>query len=298
LLNSILFAPYLLKSNFQIKLKVILSALLFIILLHISFQPFQFRYYSLSTKIEVLLAYAIITTVVGFINLFLLPFWFKTLFNEYQWNRLKEWLWVMWNLFSVGAGFFFFKISFDFYPLSFERIISGILATLAVGFLPVTLYVALGHAYVLKKELENLKEINRQLGLKHHVQEQEYVTNQKPETNDNIITLKASRGDDEFSFTLNSLLFIESKGNYVTIYYFKNSLVQNEKLRGTLDAIHETLSSYKEIIQPHRAFLVNLNQVKSIAGNSSAYKLEFHLPDIIVPISRSKIKEVKALLSL
>lgn len=293
--NSILFAPYLLKNSAAFKLKIIGASALFIVLFHSTFQPFQFRLYSFNIKMEVLIAYTIITFALGSFNLFLIPNIFPKLFNEDYWTKTKEWLWLIWNLFSVGIGFFIFKVSFGFYPLIIDRVVTGILATLALGTIPITLYVVLGHAYILKQELENLKEINAQLIL---LQPQKSKGLQNVESHSHLITLKAQRGEFSISFQLNELLFIESVGNYISVTFFQNNILKIEKMRTTLTSVQKELSSYKEIIQTHRAFLVNTHHIKSIEGNSTAYKLAFHQSEIFVPISRSKIREVRNLLQL
>lgn len=294
-IKSVLFAPYLIKSSVAVRLKIIGAAVLFIILFHAVFQPFQFRLYPFATKAEVLVSYTIISFLVASLNLFVLPVIFRKWFNEDNWTRLKEWIWVMWNIFSVGAGFFLFKISFGFYPLGYEQIITGVLATIAVGILPITLYVILGHAYILKQELESFRELNNKLSERQNSSPQTERVNM-PGTG--LITIKAQRGEQDYSFLLHDLIYMESSGNYITIGHYKNDSFKTDKIRSSLSAIENLLSSYKEIIRPHRAFLVNSAHIKSIEGNSSGYKITFPKTEICVPVSRSKIKEIRALVGL
>lgn len=296
---SILFAPYLVKTTVVARLKIIAAAVLFIVLFHLAFQPFQFSHYSIYTKLQVTIAYTVITALVGCINLFAVPRLFQKWFQEDQWTKLKEWLWLLWNLFSVSSCFFLFKVSFGFYPLSMERIVTGMLATLAIGIIPITLYVMLGHAYILKQELENLKEINQQLAVFYQTRiEEEAKTEQETKQESKNIILKAQRGEQEISFQLKDLVYIESIGNYISVNYLQQNTLKTEKIRSTLSAAQEILCTYPEIVQPHRAFLVNSKHIKSIEGNSSAYKLAFHQSEIFIPISRSKVKEIKVYLGI
>lgn len=295
-IKSVLFAPYLIRSSITLKLKIIGAAVLFIVLFHAVFQPFQFRLYSFATKVEVLVSYTIITLLVASLNLFALPIIFPKWFNEDSWTKLKEWIWVMWNIFSVGTGFFLFKISFGFYPLSYERIITGILATLAIGILPIALYVILGHAYILRQELESFRELNDKLSKRQDDNQSKTEQVNTPSTG--LITIKAQRGELDYTFFLNNLIYIESTGNYITIGHYENNAFKTDKIRSSLSAIENLLSSYKEVIQPHRAFLVNSTHIKSIQGNSSGYKITFPKTEMCVPVSRSKIKEIRSLVGL
>lgn len=86
---------------------------------------------------------------------------------------------------------------------------------------------------------------------------------------------------------VNEILYIKAIQNYVKIYMKKGSLV-----------VHRTLKSFEEQLATHqflkvqKSYIVNFNEVESFDG----YLL--YMGDDSVPVSRSKVKEIKELLLL
>lgn len=91
------------------------------------------------------------------------------------------------------------------------------------------------------------------------------------------------------------LLFAESNGNYVKFKYLDNpeGKTSQELQRATLRQVEQELAAYPYIIQCHRAYLVNMQQVKRVEGNSHGFKLLMNDGESEVPVSRSYITEVK-----
>lgn len=95
-------------------------------------------------------------------------------------------------------------------------------------------------------------------------------------------------------------LYAEAKGNYVKVGYRSDS--DKEKkitwrlLRATMKQAEEAVSACPFIIRCHRAFLVNIQMVVKVDGNSQGYKLNLEGCEEDVPVSRAYAKEVKALI--
>ncbi|MFN1833700.1 LytR/AlgR family response regulator transcription factor [Balneola sp. MJW-20] len=109
---------------------------------------------------------------------------------------------------------------------------------------------------------------------------------------DNLITLYASNGKDQFSVTLDKLLYMEARDNYVAISYRSENIVKLEMLRITLKAMEKQCVNYP-IYRCHRSFLINLSQVVKVRGNRHKLDLYFRDSDIHVPVSRSYVNEIQ-----
>lgn len=102
------------------------------------------------------------------------------------------------------------------------------------------------------------------------------------------ILLYNSTGAQELSLQEEQLLFIKSEGNYIEVY-FKEDGVKKKLIRNTLSSIADR---YPEFFRPHRSYLVNVDQVSRIGGNSQGYTLHFAEVDFSIPVSRNKKAEL------
>lgn len=84
-----------------------------------------------------------------------------------------------------------------------------------------------------------------------------------------------------------SLLYLESCGNYVKIFYEAEGKPKQKLLRATIKQMEDALQPYPFILRCHRAFLVNTDQVVRIQGNSQGYRLQFEQTEEEVPVSRA-----------
>lgn len=120
------------------------------------------------------------------------------------------------------------------------------------------------------------------------------IDEKSPENNSlDEIVLKSNIVNDAFVTNSNDLLFIEAEKNYVTIVSNKKGKVHKTLLRLSLVKAQEQITS-DAIIRCHRSFLININAVSKVRGNSQGLKLVLsdELPP--VPVSRSyKEKVVK-----
>lgn len=145
-----------------------------------------------------------------------------------------------------------------------------------------------------KYQIDELQSINQMLGdeqkmLRSHI------------SKDNVADEIVIHGDSRESLTVNPLdiMYIESVGNYLNIVYFSNSDLCQKRLRSSLKDIEETLEAFPFIIHTHRAFLVNINFITQVSGNSAGYKISLFSTDRVLPVSkanvglfRDKIKEL------
>jgi hypothetical protein len=253
------------------------------------FQPFDLHQVRGSGKTWFILGYGIVNFVVIMINMLLLPYLFPSFFDEKKWKVYKELLFLSWMLFTIGLGnFLYTKILFN-YP---DDILMGFLSfqlyTLAVGIFPVIISIVLNYNHQLRKNLELAGSISTSLS---------------PDRSGNIddsqrITLSADSKKESLELPLKDILFIQSEGNYVIVYFREESDIKRSILRNTLKNTQEELGPhFPPLFRTHRSYIVNLSLVERIKGNSQG--LQLYLPELedFIPVSRAYIKKFRETLS-
>jgi DNA-binding LytR/AlgR family response regulator len=96
----------------------------------------------------------------------------------------------------------------------------------------------------------------------------------------------------KFSVKKESLLYIESAENYVSICYIDKGKVSKYLLRDTLKKMEETFSG-TEIVRCHRSYIVNFEKVKVIRKDKDGLILELDGPSAIdIPVSKTYVDNV------
>lgn len=87
------------------------------------------------------------------------------------------------------------------------------------------------------------------------------------------------------------LLFIKAVENYVEICFIeKNKAIISKTFRQTLSNVSEQLPFLEKC---HRSYLVNINSIKEIDGNSQAAKITFGIGEKEIPLSKTYYKQIK-----
>jgi len=96
----------------------------------------------------------------------------------------------------------------------------------------------------------------------------------------------------KFSIKKESLFYIESAENYVSICYLNKGKVSKYLLRDTLKKMEENFTG-TEIIRCHRSYIVNFEKVKVIRKDKEGLKLELDNPSVIdIPVSKTYVDNV------
>ncbi len=136
----------------------------------------------------------------------------------------------------------------------------------------------------LAAELEETRLLNEQLS---KTQKSEDVL-QSSET----ITLTGSTSES-VTLSVSSLLYIEAVGNYVKVYQWRDEQLHTDMLRATTKQMEEMLRPYPMIARCHRAFLINISQVKQISSNVGSMQLIMKHCHDAIPVSRSNMSQIK-----
>ncbi len=269
--------PYPLVEN---KWRLIISIGLFVTLFMLVFQPFGLSVYQGSNRVLIITGFGLVTFFILIVDLFVIQFSLKKLFRRKSWTVMKQILWLVWIIFTIGTGNYLYSaILFSYW--SWYGFLMFQVYTLSVGMMPIVVLTILKQNILLSQNLKSVKEFNAGLNRKDNV-----VENQ-------MVCLMAENQKDKIEMALSDLLYIESSGNYIKVFYVKDGTLRNTLLRCTLKRAMLQMEKYSAMVKCHRAFLININKIKQVKGNSQGLRLALSHIETEIPVSRNFSKRLK-----
>ena len=226
--------------------------------------------------------FGLVTFVLLVIDLILLSRLFPKFFEEKNWYLWKELIWLFFVVSSIGLGNVFYTSFFSEQVGSFSFIIGFQLITFAVAIFPISVFTISKHNYLLRKHTHSAQDVNEHLKADPSVN-----------PNHKKISIFSYNQKAKVDFDLNELLYIESKRNDIEFCLQKEGTLSKETLRNTLKNSLEHFTNSSEIIQCHRAFIVNLNKIEKTEGNSQGLLLKLSNSELQIPVSRTYVSSVK-----
>ena len=272
-------------TNFSSSLRIIIIAGIFVGAFIFFFKPFGLSNIKGQYSNIFLLGYGFVTSLVLFINHILIKSSLKKLFIEEKWTILKNIIWLLWIISTIGLANYFYTsiiLSFDF---DISIIINFQIYTLIIGTIPITIITLVMRNSYLKKNIKGANSILENI----EKQEKQAPQNQN-------IKLFAENGKDKIELELQNLLFIESSGNYVEVNYVENNKLKTKLLRSSLKRMNDSLTNYPSLFKSHRAFIINTNNISNVKGNAQGYQISLKNTDQKVPVSRNFIKDFKKII--
>lgn len=261
---------------------LIIISSLFISLFIYLFEPFGCSTIADDLRVFIELGYGLVTFVVLTFFLIVLPLLFKETFNELYWTLGKEFMWFIMILFFIGIGnFSYTAFLIKSVPVSLSALLRFQFYTLSIGTIPVTVAIMVERNVMLAHNLKLAMELNAQMSS---------IQKTAAEPQNEIITLFSDNRKESINVEIASLLFVESRGNYIHIHTLKEQNVEVAILRTTLKLIESTSNEFSQLIRCHRGFLVNTLNILQVKGNTQGYKLTFRATDIEIPLARSFAK--------
>lgn len=111
-----------------------------------------------------------------------------------------------------------------------------------------------------------------------------------PPADDVEIIIQTQLRDENVTFLLREFVFAESDGNYVNFHLLRNNELQKVVARLSISSLEEQLHPHESFMRTHRAFIVNLRNVKESAGNALGLQLKLTGTNAEIPVSRSNVK--------
>ena len=281
-INSYFSQPYPFNSDPLNYLKVVLVFTAFVGLFLLFFQPFGLNNLPGYEPIWTSLGFAAVTFF-SLLIFMLLTQLFPNYFQEDNWTLGKEIAFSLLNFLAVGhANYLFIRYAWvkEYDLLDYASMIIG---TFAVGFFPYLFMLLTQHMRILRRNVGQAEALTKT------------ITKDSSQSRRNtVITFTGENESDEFSLALDKLLYVQSSGNYIEVVYNDGHHINKSILRNSLSNAEKMLKDFDNIYRCHRTYLVNLERVEAVEGNSQGYRLKLDRDVDHVPVARTKNSEFRA----
>lgn len=268
--------------NIDLKKRVRLTIIIFVsvFLFFIAFQPFGLNNETFITCVKMSAYYSSAGLIIGALNLIIIPFIFPNVFKEISWTLKKNIIWGFWNLFSFASLIFIaHNIYYSFNSFTIQVYLKHLYYILIIGFPLNVIIDILQQNFLLKKHVKIANNLNNSF------------ENEKQVTPEKILKFEIDRFK-VIEFTIDKLIYVEALGNYINIV-FQNDGTRKITIREPIGNIERMVGDYVNIIKTHRSYLLNINYIDKVTGDSQGLKVRLKDSDSIVPVSRSKIMEFR-----
>ncbi len=255
------------------KFYAILLTSLFFSFFMIFFQPFGVNNYDPKESITTIFALTILSmgaylASILLINEFLI---FPLIFRReiYRWQIL---IWLIWtNIYSASCLFIFYNILgnwHDFRFLSWLEFIGNFTALSVIPLTAIYFYSQMKH---FQKHTETVIDYNSE--------------------GKRIINFPSDSKNELNSFSLDSILYLESEDNYVAVHFMHKDHSSKTLIRTTLKKI-EDLKPHPALVRCHRSFIINLIHLAKYEGNRQQGFIALQHVSQQIPVSRSYANDI------
>jgi len=240
-------------------------------------------------------------SLAGLISTVIIPMLFPGYFNEAKWTLKKNLIWVVWIniifliIMFLGLNLFLILRYNSFQDLTFKKFLWWFYIQVIFG-IPLGIIINLANQYyLLKKHVKIATNINNTIHkeLKSGLEEtkQEILTYY----GQNLFDFETDKFN-KLRLSAENIVYVEALGNYLNIFYHDNEF-NKITVRETLSNIEQKLENVKQIYKPHRSYLINIQYIENVTGDSQGLKVHLKSTSKLIPVSRNKIKEFKLLIT-
>ena len=251
--------PFPYSTSYKTKLGMAAFFGVFVFLFLLIFQPFELDRFTAAKLFLNATVYSVITFSCVFSFTSSAPLLLPKLFEENAWTTGKQILFTAVIIFFVGLTNYLAS-SFLFHTdLNLSRAIWFQGITLAIGIIPVSIFILLRQNRLLKKFTVEAEQLEKKLQEK---QELEVNTEQQSlEATAKKIVLVGNYQNEKLEIYPDDLHLITSASNYIKIYHIQKGKLTYSIIRSTLKKAEEALVEFPHFFKCHRAFIINLNKV-------------------------------------
>lgn len=275
--------------NTQPWVVVIVATLLVCFLLGF-FQPFGVAGFSTKVKLLVVSGFTLVTALATSIIGYLFPYLFKRFYHPSTWTIGKSLInnILIILLIALGNSIFDWSIGHRLNSTFGSILLSYLLVTLLIGFIPALVSTFIIQNNALKKNLHDAIIINNQLS--QRLQSKMNINHIETD----IIELHGET-KETISLYPDNILYLESFGNYVKVNYLSDNVLKQKQIRTTITRIAESLQDYPYIVRCHRAYMVNVLHIINVEGNSQGLQLSLQYLNLKegIPVSRCYTRSIK-----
>lgn len=261
-----------LKRNAKLIFFISVSIFAFLLL----FQPLDISILPNRDKIYLVIGLGVITFLSLSLNLLVIPSMFPKIFLHREWIIWKEIIWNLWMLFTIAFGYFLSYKLLGILEVDFYMIVKLIL----IAIIPLTLLIVFNQDRLLRLHLKIANELNSKLkDTKADVEK--------------LVHFDSDYQKDKLSMKARLLLLIRSADNYIEIFWKDGDQINSRLVRSTLLKAQDLLSDYPYVFKCHRSYIVNINHIDRVEGNSQGYKIFIENIDFEIPVSKSAVDQLK-----
>lgn len=273
--------PYPLNHN---RWGIILIISPFVSLFMVVFQPFGLQSFESDNKSILLAGYGLVTFVVLFLDMFILPFVIPGLIKEEKWTVFREVLFLTWIIITIAAGNYIYSVLLSIvYWVGMEGFIVFTVFTLLISIIPIIGVIVISHNRMLRKNLIASREMNTLIGDQQTARE----------IDDKKLIITSGNMNQIIETPASNLICIESEGNYVNTWYLKEGKIVRLLIRNTIKNVEAQVKEAGDLFKCHRAFIINLSYVEKVMGNSQGYRVLVKYLDKEIPVARNYSKEFR-----
>lgn len=279
-LKSVLSRPY--PSDRTLKHYPLIGFIVFMILA--LFHPFGLEQIPMAKRLVVELGYGLITMLVLFLNYFLFD-WRRSRSNhKINWTIGWEIVSIMGIILGISICNTLYTCLLGYMHMKFITFLAFIGITAVIAIFPVTVVVLLTNNKHLKQYMRDAEAMGSKLQKQRRL-----MTN----VNTTYFNFIGDSSQDHINVRADRIYYIQSHRNYLEFHYQDDGAYRTKLLRGTLKNAEISSRSFKFLQRCHRSYIVNINQIRSIAGNSLGYSLTLNAGKETIPVSRRYTKWFK-----
>lgn len=240
------------------------------------------------------LLFGLVTTAAMAFFELLLPAVFRNYFSEELWTVGKNiFFWTLLVLMITVGNLLLAHYLYNV-QLSAASMFKWFYYTVGIGLLVNGVFSMIYYKRMLKQNKSGADALNYQM-LQHEAEQTKTAIETpevKPKETGKLFFI-AENGKDEYAFSPEEILYIESADNYSKVVTVENHGMKQIMIRSTLKRMEEQCNGHSSFFRCHRSYIVNVDKVVSVKGNSQGYRLCFNEVHETVPVARSMNEELK-----
>jgi len=194
----------------------------------------------------------------------------------------KEILFTLIIISCIGIGNMIYSAWLGLTSISSSAFVFFEMVTLMVAIIPVSLSVLIKQNYLLRTNLKQSRILSDKL----------YRKTRMPELAHAIVKFESENAKDTLSVESKDIYYVGAADNYIEVHIKQNDVVKQIVLRNTLKNAHDSLKRFSNFYRCHRTYIVNLDKIQSVTGNSQGYKLILFDTEKQIPVSRTLTREL------
>lgn len=284
--------PKYINSKRNVTILIVGTAIFCVLFLNI-FRPFNWDFTEnnrLPMVVDQSVTYFIFATVIAIVALGVIA---VSRVMMYKWvkrgNQLTYLIYALWItgevlfmtvIFSVAVYYLTPPNTLDYdFGMLFVRVILYTGFTLLLPYLIFHFYFAWDNKSKIVQQLEQEKQENI-------MAEPLTILSSVPERPNTLIRFNDEKGNLKLSVMLDSLYYIESADNYVSIHYLHLDKLQTFMHRATMKSIEDQYPNV--LVRCHRSYIVNVQKIKVIRKESDGLYIGLDLEKMpIIPMSKT-----------